>query len=197
MRFRVLGLALSLACSLLAVIGIGAPASAGACDEFREWSFTTSRGQAVWIPSSRSAGPFQWGGSQSLSYADGELNATTKGHTNTLGGSAAANFGIYKAEVKYDHQWQRSTTVTNSFTSTFTTNSGSVSRNVHWRWRMYHKGWMFVATRVVQNPAPCANFTQYKMRKRVVVPVAKRVFSFDIETYATRGRLHDSNGNPI
>ena len=167
------------------------------CDQFSEWSFTTTKGQVVWIPSSRSAGPFQWGGRQTLSTADGRLDATTNGHTNAVGGTVGANFGIYKAEGKYEHQWQHSTTVTNTFTSTFTTDSGSVPRSVHWRWKLYVKGWKFTATRIVQNPSPCPNYTRYTVKKIVVVPVDHPDYSYDIETYATRGHLHDMNGNPI
>lgn len=191
-------LATALVATMLTSTGMAAaPAHAGGCDTMHEWSFTTTKGRTIWIPSSRSAGPFQWGGSQALTTADGQLNATTRGSADIVGGSAGADFKLVKAEVKYEHQWNRSTTVTNSFTKSFTTDSGPVARSVHWRWRMYHKGWTFTATRVYGHPSPCANGKVYTTKKRVILPVASRTYSFGIEKYRYRGWVLGADGKPL
>lgn len=178
------------------VVGTAAPAAASGCTTPKTDKVTTTKGAQVWIPSSRSAGPFQWGGNQSLTTADGELSARTKGSADTLGGTGGVNLGIYKAEAKYEHQWNRSTTVTRSYTRTFTTNSGKVSRKIHWRWRLYMKGFIFRATRTVTYPTPCV-VTEEKITRRFVVPARGSIRSFDIETYKTRGWLHNASGDPF
>lgn len=175
------------------VPGVVVPAAAAdACTT--PMKVTTTKGEVVWQPSSRSAGPFQWGGSQSLSKADGSMTATTKGHTDTVGGTAGVSFKIFAAQAKYDHQWNRSTTTTQSFTSTFTTNSGNVSRKTHWRWRLYVKAYLFTSTESVYHPAPCANREEWSVTAKVVVPAQHPDYSFGIETYAHKDWLKHENG---
>lgn len=158
---------------------------------------TTTKGTTVWIPSSRVADPFQWGGSQSISVAEGRMDARTKGRADTIGGTGGINVSIYKAEAKFEQQHQKSTTVTNVFTTTFSTDSGKVSRNVHWRWRLYVKGYMFKVTRRTGNPSPCSNRLDESVVRRIIVPVKQALYSFDIETYKTRGWIHNNAGDPI
>lgn len=167
-----------------------------ACSTPEKRTLTTTKGATVWIPSSRSAGPFQWGGNQSLSTTDGRLRATSHGSSDSAGGTAGVSFPLVDLQAKYEHQWNRSTTVTKSFAQTFTTNSGAVSRKLHWRWRLYMRGFYFVATETQYFPVPC-KVTKRVLKSRVVLPGARKVFSFDIESYQTRGRLHDSHGDPI
>jgi len=187
----------ALVCSTSLVALSGSPASAkDGCDDVWYVTSSTTEGRLVWIPSSRSAGAFQWGGNQSLSTANGELNATTDGYANTLGGSGGVNYGIYKAEIKYDHQWNHSTTVTKSYTDTFTTNSGDVSRKLHWRWKLYQPGRMFVGKRVLHYHLMCAVAERW-VKRRFIVPLDNQDYSFDIETYGTKGWLHDANGKPF
>ncbi|WP_372729250.1 hypothetical protein [Nocardioides sp.] len=165
------------------------------CDP--QYSKTTTKGQTVWVPSSRSAGPFQWGGSQSLSASDGELSATSKGSADTVGGSAGIKFGIGEASAKYDRQWNRSTTTSKSVTQTFTTHSGEVSRKVHWRWRLYMRGYMFTAVKTKHIPTPCIDAGTWKRKMRVVVPTKAKLFSFSLERYKYRNQIKNSAGQPI
>lgn len=185
------------ACLVAAALFPAVPANAGdTCSDPQTDKVTTTKGQRVWIPSSRKAGPFQFGGSQSISTTDGELKARTSGSADTVGGSGGINIGMFKAEAKYEHQWNRSTTVTNTFSQTFTTNSPEMPNSVNWRWRLYMKGYLFVATRTTTYPAPCA-VTERTIRKRFALPASGKTFSFDVETYKKRGWLHDIDGKPF
>lgn len=174
----------------------GATARRDTCTTPEKRTLTTTKGATVWIPSSRSAGPFQWGGNQSLSTSDGRLRATSHGSSDSAGGTAGVSFPLVDVQAKYEHQWNRSTTVTKSFTQTFTTNSGEVSRKLHWRWRLYMRGFVFTATETQYFPVPCAT-TKRVLKSRVVLPGARKIYSFDIEPYRTRNHLHDSHGDPI
>jgi hypothetical protein len=173
-----------------------APAWADTCSTPKTDTITTTQGQRVWIPSSRSAGPFQWGGSQQISTANGDLNATTDSHSNTVGGSGGVNLAVWSASGKYDRQWGKSTTVTRSYTRTFTTNSGDVSREIQWRWRLYMKGYMFKATRTVTYPVPCA-VTKRWVTKQLIVPATGTDFSFALEKYSNKGKFLKADGTPF
>ncbi len=186
--------------ALLAVGGVpsgavAAEAHRGGCDP--QYSKTTTKGQTVWVPSSRSAGPFQWGGSQSLTTSDGQLKATSKGSADTVGGSAGISFKLVEASAKYDHQWNRSTTTTKSVTQSFTTSSGDVSRKVHWRWRLYMRGYLFTAVKTKHIPVPCVNAGTWRHKMRVVVPTKAKQFSFSLERYKHRNMIKNSAGKPI
>ena len=174
----------------------GSAKAGSSCDDPKSVVISTRRGATVWIPSSRSAGPFQWGGSQSLSTTDGKLKASTKGHTNTVGGSGGVSFPMVEASASYDHQWQKSTTVTNSFTQTFATDSGTVGRATHWRWRLYVRGYKFIATKTLRYVVPC-KVIERSVKKVFVLPSSRRVFSFGLETYAKRGWILNGKGTPI
>src|SRR6201995_690094 len=49
---------------------------------------TPYSGSRVIIPTSLAAGPYQKGGTQSVSYSDGDLYSKTSGSSDTAGGSA-------------------------------------------------------------------------------------------------------------
>ena len=190
-------LAGSLAASIITVpVALASPASAGTCDQ---WKITrnTTRGQVVWIPSSRSAGPFQWGGSRQISYADGKLRATTKGHAHTVSGGGKIGFGVAEISGSYNYQWNASTTRTNSFTQTFSTDSGQVSRKVQWRWRLYVRGHRFVAQKTEKIPAPCLNAATRTIKRIAIVPDQASIYTFRIERYAKRNWLLNTKGRPI
>ena len=160
-------------------------------------TITTTKGQTVWVPSSRSAGPFQFGGHQELTVEDGELSARTKGSADTVGGSAGLSFGIGEASAEYNHEWNRSTTREVSYTRSFTTASPEMPRKAHWRWRLYNRGFKFTATKTKRIPTPCTNAGTTTRKLSVVVPTRKQVFTFAVEKYATRGWLLNSKGEPI
>lgn len=172
-----------------------APAWADMCSTPKTETITTTQGQRVWIPSSRRAGPFQWGGSQQLSTADGDMSATTDSHSNTVGGSGGFSLAVWSASGKYDRPWGKSTTVTRSYTRTFTTNSGEVSRKIQWRWP-YMKGYMFKATRTATYPVPCA-VTKRWVTKKFIVPATGTDFGFAIEKYPNKGKFLTADGTPF
>ncbi|HYF74382.1 MAG TPA: hypothetical protein VD864_16255, partial [Nocardioides sp.] len=177
-------------------VSAASAASSDACDH---WTVTrqTTKGQIVWIPSNRSAGPFQWGGSQQITYADGKLTAKTHGRAHTVGGGAKIDFKLAEISGKYDYQWNRSTTTTNSFTQTFATDSGSVSRKVQWRWRLYVRGYKLVATKTMKIPTPCLNADTRTIKRIAVIPDTAALYTFNIERYSKRNLLLDGSGRPM
>ncbi|HWU20822.1 MAG TPA: hypothetical protein VN088_04805 [Nocardioides sp.] len=151
----------------------------------------------MWIPSSNSAGPFQFGGQQSLSTADGQLKAVTDGHSNTVGGTVKLPIPVVEASVKYDYQWNHSTTTTTSLTRTFTTISPKMPNDVIWRWRMYFKGYRFIATKWCHVPIPLVNAGDYYTKKQFIVPAAAKQYAFHVEKYSQRGWLVKMDGSTI
>lgn len=162
-----------------------------------EVTITTTRGTEVWIPSSLSAGPFQFGGSQQLSTEDGTLTSKTKGRASTVGGSAGVSFKVFEASGEYNRERSSSTTTETSMSQTFTTNSEKVARKVHWRWRMYRAGVKFTATKTVKIPAPCINASTKTRRMTVIVPFKAKLYTFAIERYAKRNMPLNSKGKPV
>lgn len=158
---------------------------------------STTVGERVWIPSSRSAGPFQFGGSQSISYADGTLTAKTTGSADTLGGTGGVNVGIYQASGTYNHQWNRSTTKSTSFSRTFTTNSPTMSRDVNWRWRLYTAGYRFVIKKTCRMPVPAVIAGTWYVKRKIIVPTRGNTYTFHVETYHHRNWLLTLHGKPI
>jgi hypothetical protein len=157
----------------------------------------TTGGTRLWVPSSRSAGPFQFGGSQSISYSDGELTAKTKGSADTVGGTGGVNIGIAQASATYNHQWNRSTTRTTSFSKTFTTSSPNMARDVNWRWRLYTIGYRFVVSKWCHIPAPWIDAGTWYIKRKVIVPTSSHLFTFHVETYHHRNWLLALDGTPI
>jgi len=166
------------------------------CTTPRTDTVTTTQGQRVWIPSSRSAGPFQWGGSQSISTTDGSMSSTTESHSNTLGGSGGLTFPVWNASAHYDREWGKSTTTEQSYSQTFTTDSGTVSRSIQWRWRMYMKGYLFKATRTTTYPVPC-RVTKRWVTKKFIVPATGRDYTFNLERYSNKGAFLRADGTPF
>ncbi|MBS43535.1 MAG: hypothetical protein CMH83_10325 [Nocardioides sp.] len=182
------------------LVAISAAAPAGAippeCQKPRS-KVVTVKGQTVWVPTSKSAGPFQFGGTQSRTQSDGKMTAKTTGSSDTIGGSGGVNLGVWQASAKYDRQWNRSTTGTTSYSSAFTTTSPTMPNKVHWRWKLYKKGYLFTATKRQWIPDVCPNAYDRKAKFRVSVPIVSNVYSYDVETYKTRGQLHNAKGNPM
>ena len=172
--------------------------SGSVCHDSRaEVTKRTTSGDKVWIPSSRSAGPFQFGGSQSISYSDGTLTAKTTGSANTVGGTGGVNVGIYQASATYNHQWNKSTTRSTSFSQTFTTTSPTMSRRVNWRWRLYTTGYRFVITKTCHIPAPWIDAGTWYVKREIIVPVNSNTHTFHVETYHHRNWLLTLDGTPI
>lgn len=171
------------------------------CERYREYTTSyskkTTKGTAVWVPSGRAAGPFQFGGSQSLSTADGQLQARTKGTANTVGGTGGVNIGVVQASATYNHQWNQSTTKTSSFTRTFTTNSPTMPNDVNWRWRLYVRGKRFVVLKKCRVPTPLVDAGEYYVKKVVIVPQKRRHYTFHVERYKHRNWLLTIAGKPI
>lgn len=162
-----------------------------------EISIKTSKGQRVWIPSSRSAGPFQFGGTQSFSVADGKQRAKTEGTAKTVGGSGGVKIGIVDASASYNSQRNKSTTKTISVTQTFSTSSPSMPRRAHWRWRAYTAGYKFVVTKRCHIPAPIVTAGTWTVKRVVVVPSRKVEFTYAVEKYSRKGWLLNRKGKPI
>lgn len=179
-------------------LGVAVAPSASAADGCNPgWRYSTTKGQTVWVPSSLVAGPFQWGGSQSITVSDGRQTATTKGSADTVGGSTSVKFGVAEASARYDHQWNRSTTDTTTYSHTFTTQSPRKPESVHWRWRLYQRGHLFKATKSRYIPAPCLRKGNYTVTRKFIVPTTRTVHSFHVELYRHRGFLLDSTGTPF
>lgn len=161
------------------------------------YSKKTTRGTSVWVPSGRAAGPFQFGGSQSLSTSDGALTARTKGTADTVGGTGGVNIGVVQASGTYNHQWNESTTKTTSFTQTFTTSSPTMPRDVNWRWRLYVRGKRFVVLKKCRVPTPSVEAGEYYIKRVVIVPQRRRSYTFHVERYKHRNWLLTIGGTPI
>lgn len=157
----------------------------------------TTSGTKVWMPSSRSAGPFQFGGSQSISYADGQMTAKTTGSADTVGGTGGVNVGVFQASATYNRQWNRSTTRTTSFSKTFTTNSPTMPRDVNWRWRLYTTGFRFVITRTCRIPTPYVDARERYVKRKIIVPRKSNTYTFHVEKYRHRNWLLTLDGKPI
>ena len=160
-------------------------------------SKTTTVGERVWVPSSRSAGPFQFGGSQSIGYSDGAMTATTSGTADTIGGTGGVNVSVFQASATYNHQRNKSTTRSHSFTSTFTTSSPVMPRDVNWRWRLYVLGYRFVITKSCRMPIPAINAGTWYVKREIIVPVNSNTHTFHVETYHHRNWLLTLDGTPI
>lgn len=164
------------------------------------WRVTTTKGAPVWLPSSYFVGPFQWGGTQSLSVADGKMHATTKGSADTIEASGGVNIEVYQASLKYSHQWNRSTTDTTSITRTFTTTSHLQPNNLNFRWRLYMRGFRFKVTKVCTALPPfypwCARHNWCRVVRWIYAPVRRPALSFHIETYGKRNWILGIHGAP-
>lgn len=123
----------------------GSSAQAKACD-VDTTKYTTTKGTAVWKPTNLSAGHYQRGGTQSISYSDGEQLAKTKGSSDSAGGSGGVNFGIGSASASYNHTWERSTTVSTSTERAFSSSSPQLPRDKFTRWTLYKKAYKFKTT---------------------------------------------------
>lgn len=157
----------------------------------------TKSGQAVYVPTNRGAGPFQWGGSQSRTKSGSTMKATTKGSADTVGGGGSIGIGVAEVSARYDRQWNRNTSASSSKTSAFTTNSPTMPNNVHWRWKLYKKGRLFNATKTVRRPDACQGASVQRSTFRVAVPLKRGTYHFKVERYANRGQLLNNRGNPM
>jgi hypothetical protein len=151
---------------------------------------TPRKGVTVWIPTALAAGPWQKGGTQSVTYADGELKATSKGSSDSVGGDAGVSFAVVKASAKYDHTWNRSTTTTTSKTKSYTTHSVQLPKDERSRWTLYHKGYKFPVKQVINYTNGCDT----RIIKRTVhVPTpswTQTNLSWEVQRYSTRNALH-------
>jgi hypothetical protein len=151
---------------------------------------TPQKGHVVYIPTNLAAGTYQVGGTQSVSYADGDLKATTKGSSDTVGGGGGIDFKLFSASATYNHTWNRSTTVTTSHTRTYTTTSPQLPAHARTRWTLYHKGYQFPVKTIVTytNDCPTQTFT-----RTVHVPTkswAQTQWSWEVQYAAHPHQLH-------
>lgn len=142
------GVAAAVVTGLLSPVAVGlagSGAQAKACD-VDTTKYTTTKGTAVWKPTNLSAGHYQRGGTQSMTYADGEQLAKTKGSSDSVGGDGGVNIGLVQASASYNHTWERSTTTSTSTERSYTTNSRQLPRNKFTRWTLYKKAYLFKTT---------------------------------------------------
>jgi hypothetical protein len=118
---------------------------------------TPYAGSRVWIPTSLAAGPYQRGGTQSVSYTDGSLYSKTHGSSDTVGGGGKVGWGWGEVSATYNHTWSRSTTYTTSHSRTYTTTSPTLSKKYSSRWTLYHLAWKFRVKQVVSYTNGCPN----------------------------------------
>jgi hypothetical protein len=116
---------------------------------------TPYAGSRVIIPTSLAAGPYQKGGTQSVSYSDGDLYSKTTGSSDSAGGSGEVGWGWGKVSATYNHTWNRSTTYSTSHTKTYTTTSPQLPKKYLTRWTLFHKAWKFKVKQIVTYTNNC------------------------------------------
>lgn len=154
----------------------------------------TQRGSNVWMPTSRhwrspsNKSGWQQGGSQGYSETQGKLSAKSKGSADTVeGGGSIGLPGAFELSGKYNHQWNRSTTATDTtsrtYSSTVNLPSGKVSRM-----RVYQAGVRFTYTYVIvyEGGPTCKNKTQ---KRTAALPIKASVTAELVELYSKRGKL--------
>jgi len=123
---------------------------------------TPYAGTRVIIPTSLAAGPYQKGGTQSVSYSDGDLYSKTTGSSDSVGGSGEVSWGWGKVSATYNHTWNRSTTYTTSHTKTYTTTSPQLPKDSLTRWTLFHKAWKFKVKQIVTYTNNCATQVHWR-----------------------------------
>ena len=198
MQFRLKTLAASVAC-VVAASGVtaapalvlsGSGAQARMCAVDTVTYKTPKPGRTVWIPTSLAAGPWQRGGTQSVSYSDGALKAVSKGSSDTAGGGGGVNFGVWNASAKYDHTWNRSTTTTTSKTKTYTTQSPKLPTDERSRWTLYHKGYKFPVKQIITYTNNCKTQIYWRTIHVPTTSWSQANLSWEVQRYSTRSALH-------
>ena len=151
---------------------------------------TPKPGRTVWIPTALAAGPWQKGGQQSVSYSDGSLEATSKGSSDTAGGSTGVNFGVWDASAKYDHTWNRSTTTTTSKSKTSSASSPTLPKDERSRWTLYHKGFKFPVKQIVTYTNGCDTRVFWRTIHVPTTSWTQSNLSWEVQRYSTRNKLH-------
>ena len=160
-RLARLGVGLLAAAGVVVPVVTASPAMAMCAVDTVSYS-TPYAGSRVLVPTSLAAGAYQKGGTQSVSYSDGDLYSKTSGSSDTAGGSAEVGWGWGKVSATYNHTWNRSTTSTTSHTKTYTTTSPALPKKYLTRWTLYHKAWKFKVRQVVTYTNNCATKVHWR-----------------------------------
>jgi hypothetical protein len=182
-------------CALLLVPGlalvasvVAAPsASARACVLDHTYVKKTYQGSKVWIPTSLFpvGKDFQDPGTLTVSRSDGQMYAKMKGSSDTAGGGGGVNIGVAQVSAKYDHTWNRSTTTTDSWTTSYSRTLSSVEV---FRLRVYRSGFKFKYVAVAVYTPGHDNCPDRVYTKTAVLPSERREKKVGVETYANRGK---------
>lgn len=194
-RARVAITTAALSASVLTPVAVGAvlaPAEAKICKVERVFVQSTTRGAPVWIPTSNHfsspSNPSGWqeGGTQGYSESDGSQTAKTNGSAKGYDAGGGLSLGPVDVSGKYNQQWNKSTTTSNSVTKTWSEvirlPKGKTSRM-----RIYQAGFRFAyKIAVVSTGGPsCKNRI---INRTAVLPTKAKVTAMRVELYSNRNK---------